>query len=223
MARVRRTKRKVTIGDRTYPVSRANIAVLVKDTFVQATTDQLRVAAEETRELILDRLFAASPQRPAQAVVSRPSPLRPGPPRRTFDIGPMMPERGPLRHRHLRRFYVRRKARRQEDGRKLIATGLLVNGLEVFKGEQAGIPYYIVRPLPEEVHTHRRPSDSAPRSPISFRKLWKVHEFGSARARVPARPTWGPVAEQIAAAINNSRYRQRLKADALRRSLRRIA
>ena len=221
MARVRRTERTVTIDGRKRKIRKANIAVLVKDAFVEATTEQLRVTAEEAREWSLDRLYAAKPQTPwvtkrtgpvppARAVVARPRPLRAAPPRDAFDVGPMIAGRVPLRHAHLRRYYVRRKARREEDGRKIIATGMLTHGLEVFRGEQAGIVYYAVRPIVDE---HR--------SGISFRRLWEMMERGT--KHVPKRPTWGPVAFQLADALSGSRYRQRLRASALRASLRRIA
>lgn len=225
MARVRRAKRTVTILGRTRRTSRANIAALVKDVFVTATTEQLRVTAEEAHELILDRLYAAAPQKPvtsartgpvpeAQKVIARPRPIR-GQKGDTFDVGPLIKGRRAVRHKHLRQWWVRYKARRSQDGRKLIATGPLTHSLEIFKGKQGGLTYYILRPI-EDVHNTGRGN-------ISYRKLWKVHEFGSRSTRVPKRPIWGPVAEQIAQAINSSRYRQRLKASALRASLRRIA
>ena len=224
MARVRRTRRTITIGNRTYPTSRANIAVLVVEVFIKATTIQLRVTAEEARELILDRLYAATPQKvvtsphtgpvpDAQAIVARPQPIR-GKKEDAFDVGPLVKSRGPLWHKYLRQAWVRWKARRYQDGRKLIATGMLTNGLEVYKGKQGNVTYYMVRPITDSHNTGR--------GDISFLLLWKVHEFGSKIARVPPRPTWGPVSEQLAEAINDSRYRQRLKAAALRASLRRL-
>lgn len=139
----------------------------------EATLTQLRVLAEESRELILDRLYGQTPQRPGQVRVDRPRPLR----RSEIPFA----DRRPASLRRLAERTVEDKVRKREDGRKLIATGEYTYGIEVFKGKRQGETYYTVRPKPG-LHPTRR---------IPHRILAALHEFGT--SRMPKRPHWGPV------------------------------
>lgn len=211
MAKVR-VVRTVKVGGRAVAVKRVpNLApILARKTrtgpemarsMVEATTVQIRILAQEARELIIDKLFAAAPQAPAQATVSRPQQEAPG---------RLAGDRRPYRHVRLTDKHVQKKARDGEDGRKLIATGDYVAGIEVFRGEQASGVYYIVRP---EAREH------VP-SGMTLSLLARVHEYGSARHKIPPRPHWGPAIRAVIAAMP-ARV-ARVRAEALRRTLRRI-
>jgi len=139
----------------------------------EATLTQLRVLAEESREMILDKLFAGSARFPGKRVVSRPPQLR------RSDIPTS--ERRPYRHPPLADSTVTKKANAQQDGRRLIATGAYVEGIEVFRGSKNGVPYYTVRPKPGK----------HPDAGVTHRVLAAFHEFGT--SKMPARPHWGPV------------------------------
>jgi hypothetical protein len=183
------------------------LATIVHRSTVEATANQLRVLAEETREVILDRLFAARPQAPAGATVARPRRIR---------ESPSGFARPPFRHRALTDKHVRKKARQGNDGRKLIETGDYANSIEVFKGQQkASGTYYMVRPAP-------RPHDGADPSsgPISQAMLARVHEFGSARHGIPARPHWGPAVRFVLARFTE--VRRGVRAAVLRAVLREV-
>jgi hypothetical protein len=203
MAKVRVTH-SIRIGRRTLPVKKVpQLGPLVARSMVQATAPQLRVLAEESRELIRDRLFAAVPQAPGRVVVARP------PISRAPNIPPVT--RNAARLQRLSRRAVRTKVRRGEDGRILIATGdAFANGIEVFQGKQASGVYYMVRP---EQRTHLP-------SGMQLSALFKLHEKGSARRKIPARPVWGPALRQIIAMFRAQR--ERIRAEALRLVLRQV-
>jgi hypothetical protein len=211
MARVR-VVGQVRIGKKTLPVKKVpNLAPILakKDrgapevmrSTVSATVDQLRVLAEESRELVLDRLFAARAQAPASIVVTRPARVAPS---------IKTASRAPYRHRALTQKWVQRKARDSQDGRKLIATGDYAQGIEVFKGKQASGVYFIVRPA------DRKHVPSGLRLPM----LARVHEFGSAKHKIPPRPHWGPAVRDVRDAFAGAR--PTIRAEAARRLLRRI-
>jgi len=134
---------------------------------------QIRVLAEEGRELIIDKLMAVTPARPGAVVVERPPLLR----RREIQTV----DRRPFRHAPLAERTVENKVQREQDGRKLIATGAYIEGIEVFKGTRAGKTYYTVRPKPG-MH---------PDAGVTHRVLAAFHEFGT--SRMPPRPHWAPV------------------------------
>jgi len=144
----------------------------VVDATLQAGLVQARIMAEESRELILDKLLAATPQRPGQREVERPRRLR----RREIPTV----ERRAFRHAPLAEPTVKDKAAREQDGRKLIATGAYIEGIEVFRGMRQGQPYYVVRPKPGQ----------HPDAGVTHRVLAAFHEFGT--SRMPARPHWSP-------------------------------
>ena len=151
----------------------AGFHVRVVEETMRATLTQMRVLAEESRELIIDKLMAAKPQRPGKIAVDRPERLR----RRNMPTV----DRRPFRHRALAASTVRGKASAEEDGRKLIATGAYIEGIEVFKGMKNGKAYYTVRPKPG-MH---------PDAGVTHRVLAAFHEFGT--STMPARPHWRPV------------------------------
>ena len=170
---------------------------------VAGTAVQLRVVAEEARELLLDRIFAARPQAPGERVVDRPPVARrpdvPVAARRPFDFTP------------LSRRHVRYKHREGQDGRILLATGDYVDGIEVFRGNQrVGGVYYMVRPANR---THEP-------SGLTLKQLARLMELGSARRKIPARPHWGPTTRDVLRRFD--RHTDTVRAQVLRTSLRQI-
>lgn len=166
----------------------------------EVTLTQLRVVAEESREMILDKLFAGSARFPGSRVVSRPPP---GSARR-LDIPTS--DRRPYRHAPLADSTVARKAALDQDGRRLIATGEYAYGIEVFRGTKNGKRYYTVRPKPGK-HID---------SGVTHRVLAAFHEFGT--SKMPARPHWGPVLRVVKRIMDTSR--PDIRAEALRLALR---
>jgi hypothetical protein len=164
----------------------------------EATAVQLRVIAEESREMVLDRLYGARPQPPGQAAEPRPPLLR----------RPDVPtsERAPFRHAPLAPDTVARKAREGQDGRKLIATGAYTYGIEVFRGTEGGRIYYTVRPKP----------GNHPDAGVPHRVLAAFHEYGT--STTPKRPHWGPVLRAVKAIVD--KRRKSIRAEALRKALR---
>lgn len=219
MARVRVTG-SVRVGNRRVRIKRiedfATILPMTHAHTVEATAAQARVIAEEARELVVGKLYAGPVgvvQTPAgrQAgarVVSQPTPLR------RPDIGGE--ERRPFRHPPLSPRTIRRKIREGNDGRKLIETGEYTQGIEVVRTEQseAGVVYR-VRPAPRQ-HKGADPESS----PITHKMLARVHEFGSAQHKIPARPHWGPSIRAVRRKFE--RLPANIKAEALRAALREI-
>ena len=141
-----------------------------------ATMMQLRVIAEESRELILDKVYAGPVARghPGTPEVERPPVLR------RKRIGRV--DRRPFRHRALAASTVRKKAAAEQDGRKLIAEGDYTYGIEVIRGKRRGkTAYYTVRPKPG-LH---------PRAGVTHRILAAWLEFGT--KNMPPRKHWAPV------------------------------
>jgi hypothetical protein len=213
MARVRVVGSVTVQGSTvTLPVKRVySLGPVIQRAMVDATAVQLRVLAEETREYIIDRIYAGPPFRSppgGRMLVRRPPKLR----------APEMhgEERRPFRHVALSERTREKKANpdRELDARKLIGKGDYTYGIEVKRGEQreSGVNY-IVRPAP------RQHKGADPRSGrITSRMLARVLEFGSRRHNIPARPHWGPA---LRAAIR--RFRESapgIRAEALRRTLR---
>jgi hypothetical protein len=166
-----------------------------------ATAVQLRVIAEESREMVLDKLYAARAQAPGVASVVQP------PQTRRADIPTA--ERKPFRHTPLAKETVERKAEAEQDGRKLIATGAYTAGIEVFKGTQGGDIYYTVRPKPGK----------HPEAGVTHRVLAAFHEFGT--STIPKRPHWGPVLRVVKSILRSKR--KSIRAEALRKALRKGA
>lgn len=206
MARVKLT-RKVKIRGRNVQLRRqVQLASLVKATAIEASRDQLRILAQETRELILDRIYAARPQPPAVEVVDRPRVLQ----RQDLPFA----ARRPYKHTPLAQSTVESKAREGNDGRPLIETGALTEAIEVFEGEQSGVKYYLVRVRPGQ---HRGSVT------VDYNKLMRIHEFGSRAAGVPARPVWRPALAEIKKVWDSLAYKRFVKAEAFRLLLRRVA
>jgi hypothetical protein len=193
------------VAGATAPAARHFQAVL------EATAVQLRVLAEETRGLVVGRLYAAVPQRPGLPLLAAPVPPR----------APSMPtvDRTPRNYISLTRHHVLKKLRLNMDGRFLIATGDYLDGIEVFKGKRPdGGPYYMVR-LKKRMHFIAPGSGTT--TPISLALLARVHEFGSRRWNIPPRPHWRPALKDVRARF--LRLRKTIKADALRQSIRRVS
>jgi hypothetical protein len=167
---------------------------------VEASLTQIRVLAEESRELILDRLYNQTPQAPGEARIERPRPLRR--PRIKFT------DRRPASLRRLADSTVYEKNRLKQDGRKLIATGEYTYGIEVFKGMKKGQPYYTVRPKPG-LHPSRN---------ITHRVLAALHEFGT--SNMPKRPHWGPVLRKLQKVLKDEG--RQVRAVALRQAMRAV-
>jgi len=200
MARIK-TSEGVEVVTRTGPDGRERITSFHADLYKQlegATATQLRVLAEESRELILDKLYNGTSRPPGRRRVPRPERMR----------RPEIPtsERRPYRHKALAESTVQDKARAELDGRRLIATGEYTYGIEVFRGKRAGSVYYIVRPKPGQ-HS---------RAGVTHRVLAAFHEFGT--SQIPARPHWRPVLRVVRDELRNRR--DEVRAVALRTAIR---
>lgn len=187
------------------------LAPLLVNAAVTGTATEFRVLAEESRELLIDRIFASRIQPPGQSGVVRPPILH----------AASMPtvDRDPLPHRPLSHPYVLLKARTGKDGRILLATGDYVDGIEVFRGYQRGNKgareagvYYMVRPA-DRNHVP---------SGLPLKKIARLLELGSARLKLPARPHWGPVVRDVIQVFKRVRTKA-YRADALRRALRKVS
>jgi len=209
---------RTRVGDKVFKVRKvSNLVSLVKSS-MEATAHQNRVLAEETRELIIDRLMAALPQAPARDQVDRPERLR-RPDISTVNRAPFSSNE----HPPLAESTVRRKARLGLDGRKLIETGELIGSIEIFRGVEKGQPYYMVRLEPRQHRGSKSPNaEEHGRGPtaISLNRLMRMHEFGT--SRMPARPTWRPVSREIIDYWLGLPHRETIKAAALRALLRGI-
>ena len=207
MAKVRVVS-SVQVGGRRLPVKRVHhFAPVLARSMVEATAVQLRVVAEEAKELLIDKVMAGAPARGTQARVERPT--------RTAGRGDIpAAERRAFRHEPLSERAVARKRRHELDGRRLIETGHYIENIEVKRGVQAGSGVnYIIRPRPIR-HRGFDPDSGS----ITLKQLARTLEFGSARHNIPARPHWGPV---IRATIRRvQRLPANVRAEALRRALR---
>lgn len=198
--------RKVSRGGRLVSVKRvdafAPVLAGLKPAILEATATQLRVVAEETRELIVDKLFAGKAQPPGFAVAKRPPPLRPS---KYQSL-----ERAAYRFKKLQERYARRKAKLRLDGRILIATADYVGHIDVVRGERSGAGvYYTVRPSPG-VH---KPSK------LTYTTIARIHEYGT--ATIPARPHWRPVVTAVHRRA--AEIARKLKSDTLRTLVRGVA
>jgi len=173
--------------------------IVLYEELLDATLVQLRVVAEETRELVIDKLYGGAVAPPGSKVVARPRRLR----RSRIPSS----ERRPYKHKKLAKRTVLKKVAAEEDGRRLIATGEYTYGIEVFKGQKQGQPYYTVRPKPGN-HSGRK---------IPHRVLAAMHEFGT--STMPKRPHWAP-ALRIAKRVLKNQSAD-VRAVALRKALRR--
>lgn len=162
--------------------------------------EQIRVLSEESREIVVDKLYAGITRPPGVKRVDKPPRLR-----RT-DIPTV--ERRPFRHRALADSTLRKKEAAEQDGRRLIASGEYTYGIEVFKGMRGGKPYYIVRPKPG-MH---------PDAGVPHRVLAAFHEFGT--SRTPKRPHWGPTLRILKRIL--ARSEPKVRAVAFRTAIRQV-
>lgn len=200
---VTRVRSVVTPSGRQVRVKRIpSLMPLLPRAAVDVTATSSRVLSEEGRELLLDRLFAAAPQAPARRRVQRPPRIR--------RASPELGTRRPFPHTPLSVPYVKRKARENLDGRKLIATGEYVEAIEVFRGEQRyGGVYYMVR-----LRSGRHYSG------LTYNELARILELGSAAQKLPARPHWGPTVRAVVTRFRQ--FRPDIQAAVLRQALERI-
>jgi len=175
-----RTRDGVQVVTRTGPDGRERVESFHIKMFEQlhaAGLVQIRILAEESRELLLDKLYNQRPQAPGSVVEARPRPLR------RADIPIAL--RRPANLSRLADRTVKDKAAAGQDGRKLVKTGAYTYGIEVFKGTKGGEVYYTVRPKP----------GPHPERGIPHRVLAAMHEFGT--STMPKRPHWGPVLRTV--------------------------
>lgn len=194
-----------TVQLKTFP----KIAPLLMLGAREATATHLRILAEEARQLLVDKIYAGSPQAPGRIVLSSPGFFK----RRDIDGD----ERRPFpRLRALSWPHVLRKLRLGQDGRKLLATGDYVKNIEVVKsrGQTAAIPSWLVRMKPK-AHTPLSGGGF-----IQLSLLARVLEFGSRRHKIPPRPHWRPTAQLMLARFK--RLPRAVGAEALRSALRRV-
>lgn len=178
MARLRqiKTSEGIRVVFREGPNGRELIDSFHVELFKQlldATLVQLRIVAEESRELVIDKLYAGRARPPGQRRVDRPKRLR------RSDIPTV--DRRRFRHTALADSTVQDKAKREQDGRPLIAGGEYTYGIEVRKGQRQGVATYTVRPKPGK----------HPDSNLTHRILAAMLEFGT--RNMPKRPHWAPV------------------------------
>lgn len=84
--------------------------------------------------------------------------------------------------------YAAWKAKEGLDPRKLIATKTLVQSIRPEKRRYRGrVVSYAVGP-PRGIH---------PPSGLTFKKLCRIHEFGSEKMKIPARPLWYPAWREL--------------------------
>lgn len=140
---------------------------------VKANATQMRILAESSADLLINKLFAQI--NPGNSVVTKP-------PSHSKGAG-ITGENTPFDFEPLTTNYARFKLRNGLDGRTLMAMGDYVHSIEVFRSEtkEAGITYR-VRNKPGKHY-----------SGLTFSQLGLIHEFGSAKASIPARPHWRPV------------------------------
>lgn len=187
------------------------LAPMLPKAAVRASAVQCRVLAEESREMLLDRIHAGwltpttngyAPQR----VVERPPVLR---------KPNVFRDRRPFRWRgragQLSQRYANWKAKHELDGRMLLATGEYTEAIEVYRGEQTkGGVYYMVR-LKQGTH---EPSG------LTYNVLARVLELGSGRHNIPPRPHWKPTVRDIV--LRFEQEAETIRAQALREALRAI-
>lgn len=176
------------------------IMTAVVDEVVKASAIHLRVIAQASADILVSKIFA-QPAR-GNSVAKRPAPLSVG---EGVKGGTQ-----PFPFKRLSKAYARFKFRQGLDGRILLATGDYINAIEVFKSEVKGIGVtYRVRLKPG---THR--------SGMTFNKLGLIHEFGSARAKIPSRPHWRPVGAEVLKRFR--RLPQAVTAAGVRKALSRV-
>ena len=204
MARVVAT-RYIRVGSRQVPVksTRGFMQMVVKGT-LEASAEQARVLDEETRELIIDKLLAASPDAPGTNItVSKP------PRQGSVRVDIPTAERGPFKQKPLADRTIKNKMQRGEDARKLIATGDYIEGIEVrkFVLPKVGVSWGVG--LVDRRH--------AP-SGLPLKVIAAILERGSAAARIPPRPHWRVAWRNIKRRIREKGIAAR--AEGLRRALR---
>jgi len=80
--------------------------------------------------------------------------------------------------------YIKWKKRKGRDTRILISTGEYVQSIEVSQSIEGNLEDVIYTVgLPDKIHIA---------SGLPIRQLAAIHEFGSPKARIPARPVWYP-------------------------------
>lgn len=172
----------------------------VVDAVVKASAVHLRVVAQASADLLVNKIFA-QPER-GNLVAHKPEPQSLG---KGITGGTT-----PFPFKRLSKAYARYKFRNGLDGRILLATGDYINAIEVFRSDtkEATVTYRVR--LKPGVHN----------SGMSFTKLGLIHEFGSARAKIPARPHWRPVGAEVLKRF--SKLPQSVRADGIRKALSRV-
>lgn len=176
------------------------IMTAVVDEVVKASAIHLRVIAQASADILVNKIFA-QPER-GNSVAQRPAPLSSG--------AGVKGGTQPFPFKRLNKAYARFKFRRGLDGRILLASGDYINAIEVFRSDtkEANVTYR-VRLKPG---THR--------SGMTFNKLGLIHEFGSARRKIPARPHWRPVGADVLKRF--SKLPQSVTAEGIRKALSRV-
>jgi len=206
MARVVAT-RYIQVNGRRVPVKQVKgFMQLVMQGVLEASAEQSRVLAEETRELIIDKLLAAAPDAPGTNTTV-------GKPPRQGAVRTDIPttERKPYKQEPLAERTVRNKIQRGEDARKLLATGDYIRGIEVRKFNLPGLGVMWGVGLADRDH---EPSG------LPLRVLAEILEKGSASARVPARPHWRTAWRNLKRRVREKGLEA--QAEGLRRALRQV-
>jgi len=207
MARLVQATRYIQVGSKRVPVKqvRGFMQMVIRGT-LEAAAEQSRVLAEETRELIIDKLLAGAPEPPGtNRTVDKP------PRQGSIRVDIPTEERNPYKQVPLSPRTVRNKMRRGEDARKLLATGDYINGIEVRKFTMPKIGVMWGVGMEDRNHVP---------SGLPLLTIATILERGSAAANVPPRPHWRVAWRNLKRRIREKGLEAR--AEGLRRALRAV-
>lgn len=200
-----KTTHKVRVGNRNFTLRTQDLFIprFVEKT-VEVTYPQMRVLAEETRDLLIDKIMAGN-TRGYSPVVSRaslPKSRLPG----------VRTERKPFpfdRTAPLSPDYLERKVREGKDPRILIATGRYLEHIVVERQEtRDGVKWRVFI------------QKGKTKTEITFNMLARILEFGSASRNIKPRAHWRPTARIMGDKMK--RVPKDIRAQALRETLREL-
>lgn len=200
-----RTTHKVRVGNRNFSLRTKDLFIpRFVEEIVSATHPQMRVMAEETRDLLIDKIMAGNTHgyRVKVARTSLPKSRLPG----------VRSERKPFpfdRTAPLTEKYLKRKVREGKDPRILIATGRYLEHIILERQETKNGVFWRVYIQKGKTKTE-----------ITFNMLARILEFGSASRNIKSRPHWRPTARIIGDRMK--RVPDNIRAQALRETLRKL-
>jgi hypothetical protein len=201
----KKSTHKVKVGNRNFTLRSKDLFIpKFVENIVSATQPQMRVLAEETRDLLIDKIMAGNPRGypPKVSRASLPKSRLPG----------VRTERKPFpfdRTAPLTEDYLKRKVKEGKDPRILIATGRYLEHIVLERQETKDGVFW--RVYIQKGRTRTR---------ITFNLLARILEFGSASRNIKPRPHWRPTARLMRDAVK--RVPDNVRAQALRETLREI-